>query len=67
MRFFPHHKSLMSLFLKKNSGFASAHCYIMLHVCTIKPSRFEKLQQEIIQLFSFQTSHDTFDLDLSKL
>lgn len=67
MRFFPHHKSLMSLFLKKTSGFASAHCYIMLHVCTIKPSRFEKLQQEIIQLFSFQTSHDTFDLDLSKL
>lgn len=39
----------------------------MLHVYTIKPSRFEKLQQEIIQLFSFQTSHDTFDLDLSKL
>ena len=32
-----------------------------------KTLRFEKLQQEIIQLFSLQTSHDTFDLDLSKL
>ena len=52
---------------KKTSGFASAHCYIILHVYTIKPFRFEKLQQKVIQLFSFQTSHDTFDLDLSKL